>query len=123
VKTILVVDDEPEYRELAERLLSQAGYAVLTASNGAEALRAFSEKSPDLLLLDVMLPDMLGFDLCRRIRRGKERADTPILFCSVRSAVTSLAEGLKSGSTDYVIKPFEPKDLLKRVRAALAGRS
>jgi DNA-binding response OmpR family regulator len=119
MKKILVVEDEPEYRELAERVLSQAGYRVLTAGTGQAGLKAFRDEHPDLILLDVMLPDMVGFDLCRRIREDPSRGETPVLFCTVRSAVSSLAEGLKAGSTDYVIKPFDPKDLLERVRAAL----
>ena len=66
-----------------------------------------------------MLPDMTGFDFCAKIRGGRVRPKTPILFCTVRSAVSQLARGLKSGGTDYVLKPFDPEDLLARVRAAL----
>lgn len=119
MKRVLVVDDEEEYRTLLVRVLGAAGYEVLAAGNGADGLKLFSEKTPDLIMLDVMLPDMLGFDFCKKVRAGKTAPKTPVLFCSVRSAVSSLARGLKEGSTDYVIKPFVPEDLLKRVRAAL----
>ena len=119
MKKILVVDDEEEYRVLQARVLGAAGYEVFTAGNGAEGLKLFAVKKPDLIMLDVMLPDMLGFDFLHKVRGGKAGAETPVLLCSVRSAMTSLARGIKEGSTDYVIKPFVPEDLLKRVRAAL----
>ncbi|MFI5345770.1 MAG: response regulator transcription factor [Elusimicrobiota bacterium] len=118
-KKILVVDDEEEYRVLQTRVLSAAGYEVFSAGNGADGLKLFASKIPDLIMLDVMLPDMLGFDFCHKIRAGKTAPQTPVLFCSVRSAVSSLARGIKEGSTDYVIKPFIPEDLLKRVAQAL----
>jgi len=92
---------------------------VFDASNGETGLSLFRAESPDLLLLDVMLPDMTGFDFCAKIRAGKLRSQTPILFCTVRSAVSQPARGIKSGGTDYVLKPFVPEDLLLRVRAAL----
>lgn len=118
-KKILVVEDEPDYRVILRDILGKAGYAVLDATTGEKGLSLFREERPDLLLLDVMLPDMTGFDFCEKIRAGKLLARTPILFCTVRSAVSQLARGVKSGGTDYVIKPFVPEDLLARVRAAL----
>lgn len=120
MRTILVVDDETEYRELAEQILTKAGFRVVAAANGRDGLKSFAAESPDLVLLDVMLPDTLGFDVCRKIRQDKARGSTPVLLCTVRSTVSSLAQGLKSGSTDYVIKPYDPKDLLARVKAALS---
>ncbi len=119
-RKILVVDDEEEYRVLLSRVLTVAGYEVFVAGTGQEGLKLFSAQSPDLILLDVMLPDMLGFEFCRKIRGGGSASETPVLFCTVRSAVSSLARGVREGSTDYVIKPFVPADLLKRVRAALS---
>ncbi len=117
-KKILVVEDEEEYRALVESVLSRAGYEVRSAVNGADGLALYGELKPDLVLLDVMLPDMIGFDIAAEMRAlGRPR--TPILFCSVRSAASSLAQGLKAGSVDYVLKPFDPADLLARVRAAL----
>ena len=116
---ILVVDDEEEYRVLLSSVLTGAGYEVFAAGTGHEGLKLFASKGPGLIMLDVMLPDMLGFEFCRKIRAGDAAPQTPILFCTVRSAVSNLARGLREGSTDYVIKPFVPEDLLKRVRAAL----
>ncbi|MEK7383302.1 MAG: response regulator transcription factor [Elusimicrobiota bacterium] len=118
-KKVLVVEDEEEYRLLFSGVLSAAGYAVFLAPNGEEGLRLYGEQSPDLVILDVMLPDVLGFEFCRRVRGGKVRPQTPILFCTVRSAVSQLARGVKSGGTDYMLKPFSPEELLTRVRAAL----
>lgn len=119
-KKILVVEDESDYRVLLREFLGKAGYDVFDAPNGERGLALFRDEGPDLILLDVMLPDMTGFDFCEKVRGGKVRPKTPILFCTVRSAVSQLARGVKSGGTDYVLKPFVPEDLLARVRAALA---
>lgn len=117
-KRILVVEDEEEYRALVESVLGAAGFAVTAAANGADGIAAYARVKPDLVLLDVMLPDMIGFDIAKAML-ASGRPKTPVLFCSVRSAASSLAEGLKAGSVDYVLKPFDPEDLLARVRAAL----
>ena len=122
-KRILVVDDEEEYRVLLTRVLTGAGFDVFSAGTGQEGLKLFASRHPDLIMLDVMLPDMLGFEFCHKIRGGHEAPQTPVLFCTVRSAVSSLARGIKEGSTDYVIKPFVPEDMLKRVRAAIAEKN
>jgi two-component system OmpR family response regulator len=116
---ILVVEDEADYRILLREILGKAGYAVFDASTGEMGWSLYEAQRPDLLLLDVMLPDMTGFDFCAKVRAGKIRPNTPILFCTVRSAVSQLAKGIKAGGTDYVIKPFDPANLLERVRAAL----
>lgn len=118
-KKILVVEDEPDYRVILREILGKAGYAVLDAPTGEAGLDLYRAESPDLVLLDVILPDMTGFDICEKIRKGKVRPHTPILFCTARSAVSQLARGVKLGGTDYVIKPFVAEDLLARVRAAL----
>ena len=117
-KKILIVEDEDEYRSLLEKILGEAGFSVSAASNGKTGIALYASEKPDLVLLDVMLPDMIGFDIARSML-ATGRSQTPILFCSVRSAATSLADGLRAGSVDYVLKPFDPDDLLKRVRAAL----
>lgn len=100
-------------------MLGKAGFVVVDAMTGEAGLELYRSESPDLVLLDVMLPDMTGFDICEKIRKGKVRPNTPILFCTARGAVAQLARGVKLGGTDYVIKPFDPEDLLARVRAAL----
>jgi DNA-binding response OmpR family regulator len=118
---ILAVEDEEDYRALLEHILGEAGYTVVTAPNGEEGLEAFHRESPDLVLLDVNLPDMDGFDICKEIRKEGPRKNVPVLFCTIRSSVARVAEGLKSGGTDYVVKPFQVDDLLERVAKALRG--
>ena len=120
-KKILVVDDEEDYRLLLSRVLGKAGYAVVTAGSGAEGLARFAAERPDLVLLDANLPDADGFEVCRRLR-AEPRGDTPILFCTVRSSLRRVREGLKSGGNDYVLKPLLVEDLLARVQAALRAR-
>jgi DNA-binding response OmpR family regulator len=116
---ILIVEDESDFRDLITHVLTEKGYDVEAAPNGEEGLKLYSEKAPDLVLLDVHLPDMTGFEICRRIRAEGPRPHTPILICTVRSEVAPVAEGLSSGATDYVIKPFQVSDLLERISAAL----
>ena len=120
-KKILVVEDEEDFRSILVHLLQREGYAVVAAPNGEEGLKAYGGEAPDLVLLDVHLPDMTGFEVCRKIRAQGPRPRTPIILCTVRSEVAPVAEGLGSGATDYVVKPFEIKDLISRIEAALAG--
>lgn len=119
---ILVVEDEEDFRALLSGLLSKEGYAVATAENGEEGIAAYKREAPDLVILDVQLPDMEGFEICRRIRAEGPNSQVPVLFCTIRSAVAPVAEGLKAGATDYVIKPFETKDMLARVKKALSNK-
>ena len=119
---ILVVEDEEDFRSLLSGLLVKEGYAVATAENGEEGLAAYRREAPDLVILDVQLPDMEGFEICRKIRAEGPNPQVPVLFCTIRSAVAPVAEGLKAGATDYVIKPFETKDLLTRVQKALSNK-
>lgn len=119
---ILVIEDEPDFRSILQHILSQEGYDVVTASNGEKGLQLFAGEAPDLVLLDGHLPDMDGFDVCRRIRSNGPRPRTPVIMCTVRSEVAPVADGLASGATDYVIKPFEVKDLISRVAAVLGKR-
>ena len=119
---ILIVDDTPANLRLLGDLLTMKGYAVATAPNGEEGIRLYESGAPDLVLLDVHLPDMTGFEICRRIRTQGPRPQTPVLICTVRSEVAPVAEGLSSGATDYVLKPFQVSDLLERINTALSGR-
>lgn len=121
---ILVVEDEEDYRAILVHALSREGYRVSSAANGAEALAAHAREGPDLVLLDVQLPDISGFEVCRRIRRDGPRAEVPIILCTIRSEAAPVSEGLASGATDYVLKPFNIADLLSRIDGALrAGDS
>ena len=119
-KRILVVEDEEDYRVLLVSALSDAGYSVRGASSAAEGLAAYRAEPPDLLILDVQLPDSTGFEVCRTLRSEGPAPQTPVLFCTVRSAVAPVAEGTRAGGNGYLLKPFSVDDLLARVRAALA---
>ncbi len=113
---ILVVDDDRELLGLISFALRQAGYLVIEAADGGEALAAFEREQPDLAILDVNLPGMSGFEVCRRIR---EQSATPIMMLTVRSTEEDEVRGLNLGADDYLTKPFSPRTLLARVRALL----
>ncbi|WP_030173446.1 response regulator transcription factor [Spirillospora albida] len=114
---LLVVEDEPSILELLAGSLRFTGFAVVTASNGADAIRAARRHRPDLIILDVMLPDIDGFDVARRLRSGGDR--TPILFLTARDAVQDRVKGLTIGGDDYVTKPFSLEEVVARIRAVL----
>ena len=113
---ILVVDDDLELLGLVSFALRQAGYLALGATDGTQALEAFNREQPDLIILDVNLPGMSGFEVCRRIR---EQATTPIMMLTVRGSEEDEVKGLDLGADDYLTKPFSPRTLLARVRALL----
>jgi DNA-binding response OmpR family regulator len=116
MKTILVVDDEPKIVELARDYLEHAGFAVVSAFDGSEALTRARTDAPDLIVLDLGLPKLDGLDVARALRRG---SNVPIVILSGRSDETDKLVGLELGADDYVTKPFSPKELVARVRAVL----
>jgi DNA-binding response OmpR family regulator len=113
---ILVVDDDLELLGLIGFALRQAGYLAITAAQGGEALELFEREQPDLVILDVNLPVLNGFEICRRIRA---EATTPIMMLTARSSEEDQVQGLDGGADDYLTKPFSPRTLLARVRALL----
>ena len=114
---LLVVDDDPDVRDSLERALRYAGYAVTTAVHGADALASLARSPVDLIVLDVLMPMVDGFDACRRLR---ERGDaTPVLVLTARDAVDDRVTGLEAGADDYLVKPFALRELLARIRALL----
>jgi DNA-binding response OmpR family regulator len=113
---ILVVDDEPHVQKLVRANLESSGYRVLTASDGAQALALAENELPDLVLLDVMLPKMDGYAVCKRIR---EFSAMPIIMLTARSAQVDLIHGFEVGADDYLTKPFAVAELLMRVKAVL----
>jgi DNA-binding response OmpR family regulator len=115
--TILVVDDEPTLSEVISYNLRQAGYATVTAADADEALRIFKEEKPDLILLDVMLPQGSGFDVCRLIRQ--QGSNVPIIMLTARIAESDRVLGFELGADDYVLKPFATRELIARVKALL----
>ncbi len=120
---ILIVDDEFDFRSIVSHVLQRGGYDVVAAADGMEALKLFAEREPDLVVLDGNLPDIDGFEVCRRLRKTERGRTVPILMCTVRSALTTVSAGLEAGATDYVLKPFEIEELLERVASALEQAS
>ena len=116
---ILVVDDDRELRELIGFVLRSAGYQIVEVGDGLEALRQHAAEKPDLVILDVNLPGIDGFEVCRRIRVG---SDTPVMMLTVRGEEADQVRGLDLGADDYLAKPFSPRTLLARVRAQLRRR-
>ena len=115
-KKVMVVDDDVKTVELVRLYLDRDGYQVLTAYNGLEALRLARESCPDLIVLDLMLPDIDGLEVCRTLRR---EFDIPIIMLTARTTDQDKLAGLDLGADDYVSKPFSPKELAARVRAVL----
>jgi len=113
---ILVVDDERNIRDLLRLYLEKEGWAVMSAGDGEEGLQLHRRHDPDLVILDLMLPRLDGFEVCREIRR---RGDTPILMLTARDDDVDSIVGLELGADDYVPKPFSPRELVARVRAVL----
>jgi two-component system OmpR family response regulator len=117
IPKVLVVDDEPNIRELVEVALKFHGCAVSVCATGKEALHQAEAYEPDLMVLDVMLPDMDGFEVCRTLRTGGN--DVPVIFLTARDTTTDTIRGLTLGGDDYVTKPFSVEALVARVRAVL----
>ncbi len=113
---ILAVDDAPQIRRVLKTTLVSAGYETLTAATGEEALEMFARHHPDLVILDLALPDIGGVEVCRQLRRS---TDTPILILSVRGAEADKIEALDAGADDYLTKPFGAGELLARIRSSL----
>jgi two-component system KDP operon response regulator KdpE len=116
IAKILVVDDEPHVVRLAEANLRAAGYEVVSAADGRTALAMAERELPDLIILDIMLPSLDGYEVCRRIR---EYSAVPILMLTARSSEIDLVRGFDVGADDYLVKPFSVNELLVRVRAVL----
>ena len=116
---ILIVDDEQDVTELLEFNLRQAGYDVISAEDGAAALKKAREVIPDLILLDVMLPEMDGTEVCKQLRRDPITSRIPIIMLTAKAAEIDRVLGLELGADDYVTKPFSPRELVLRVRGLL----
>ena len=116
---ILIADDEPNQLELMSFNLSNAGYSIIKAANGKEAIELIENHSPDLIILDWMMPKMSGIDVCRTLRSRSETKQIPIIILSARSEDSDKSLGLDTGADDYISKPFSPKELISRVKALL----
>jgi DNA-binding response OmpR family regulator len=115
--SVLVTEDDADILELITYSLESEGFRVHSARNGMEALSVLSDESVDLAILDVMLPDMSGIELCRRIKREERLEDIPVLFVTAKDAETDKLIGFKVGADDYLTKPFSPKEMVARAKA------
>ena len=122
-KRILVVEDDPGAIRLVSYTLEQEGYDVITASNGLEGLKKARDEKPDLLVLDVMLPGLDGFEFCRRLRADAETAGLSVLMLSAKAQEIDKTTGLRIGADDYLAKPADPSEILDRVSNLLARKS
>jgi two-component system alkaline phosphatase synthesis response regulator PhoP len=118
-KKILIVDDEPDILEFLQYNLKKEGYHVVTAPDGKQALELAQAEKPDLIILDIMMPEMDGVETCRTLRSMKEFADTPIAFLTARDEDFSQIAALDVGGDDYITKPIKPRVLLSRIQALL----
>lgn len=123
--TILVVDDEKTIREVVSRYLALEGFRVIEAETGLQALDILRDQSPDLIVLDIMLPELDGWSISRKLRNPNEYAnfstqgDVPIIFLTARTDETERLKGFEVGADDYIVKPFSPRELVARVKAVL----
>jgi DNA-binding response OmpR family regulator len=116
---IFIVDDDPDVRDLVEYKLVQNGHDVLSATNGQDALRLVPEIMPELVLLDVMMPGISGFDVLERLRADAGTRSLPIIMLTAKAQEADTDRGFTLGANDYVLKPFSPRELMSRVSAQL----
>ena len=116
---ILIVEDEPPQAEILRYNLGKEGYQVRLAENGEEGLQLAQEEGPDLIILDWMMPEMSGIEVCRALRSDKTLKNVPIIMLTARGEEPDRIKGLNTGADDYVVKPFSPAELIARVRALL----
>ena len=117
---VLVVDDDADIRELVTFKLQQAGYTVEAASDGQLGLDAALANTPDLILLDLMMPKLSGIEVCRLLRDNDATADTPVILFTAKAQEADVQRGFSAGADDYIVKPFSPRELITRVQAVLA---
>jgi len=116
--TILVVDDEPRIVELI-RISLEDDFNVITANSGNEALHKAKDEQPDLITMDIMMPGMSGFEVVKELKKWDDTAHIPVVFLSAKDQIKDMYKGILTGGDDYITKPFEPEDLVKRIQASL----
>jgi len=119
-KKILIIEDDPSALRLIQYTLEQEGYQVLAATNGLAGIRKAQNEELDLIVLDIMLPGIDGFEICHRLRAEPQTAQLPILMLSAKAQEVDKATGLKVGANDYITKPADPSEIINRVRTLLA---
>jgi two-component system phosphate regulon response regulator PhoB len=116
---ILLIEDDPSLTELIRYNLEEEGFAIATSADGEEGLLLAEEDPPDLILLDWMLPNLSGIEICRRLRRNADTANLPVIMLTARAEEADRVRGLDTGADDYVTKPFSPRELVARIHAVL----
>lgn len=116
---VFIVEDNEEVRELLEVILSAKGFEVRSSKSGLKAIDICEDMPPDIVVLDLTLPDIDGLEVCRRIKSFPRMANVPVLICSARSHVSERVKGLESGAEDYLTKPFDPAELVARIKVLL----
>ena len=119
---ILVAEDERDIRSMIKFVLERNGYEVIEAANGVEALELAKNKSPDAVLLDVMMPEMDGYQVCLNLRSNPDTQNIPVVFLSAKGQVYEIDKGLKSGAIAYIVKPFAPKELVAQLKEIFGQR-
>lgn len=119
---ILIADDEPHIRKLVSFSLCNRGYEVIEATDGGEAYEFARTHKPDIVLLDVMMPVMTGYDVLAKLKADPETQDIPVVMLSAKSQQTEVQAGLAGGACEYICKPFTPKDLVQRVAELLGAQ-
>jgi len=120
---VLIVEDEPDIAQLIQFHVEREGHATRIADTGTKALEVVREQRPSLIILDIMLPDLDGLEVCKKLKREPGTADIPIIMVSARGEESDIVVGLELGAEDYVTKPFSPRVLIARIKAALRRRS
>ncbi|MCD6508061.1 response regulator [Candidatus Poribacteria bacterium] len=121
-KKILLIDDEPEVIETVKFLLNLKNFDVVDARDGVEGLAKAREEKPDLILLDIMLPNMNGYEVCANLKRDPETSDIPVLFLTARDDTDSVMRAHRAGADDYIVKPFSTTILFNKIKRHLAAK-
>lgn len=121
MRTVLVVEDSPTQRELIIDLLKRSGLSVAVANDGMEALEQVQLSCPDLVVLDIVMPRMNGYEVCRRLKTDPKTQDLPVVMCSSKGEEFDRYWGMKQGADAYIVKPFQPKELLVTIKQLLRG--
>lgn len=119
MKTVLVVDDSPAELKLMSLYLKEAGYLVISADDAKDALKKAEDQNPDLVITDVVMPDMSGFELCRSLKKNEATQQLPVVICTTKNQDLDKLWGKKQGADEYVTKPYTREDFLKAVRSVL----
>jgi twitching motility two-component system response regulator PilH len=117
VKKVLIVDDSPTERFFMTEILQSQGYEVITADNGADGIATAEALQPDLILMDVVMPDLNGFQATRNLSRNDKTKHIPVIMCTTKNQETDKIWGLRQGAMDYLVKPLDPEELLLKVQA------